>query len=115
MFSIPQTGSIAKSATATLTIAELASRIITTSGAVAISLTLPTGTLCDAGLASGNLRNDENFNWSIVNTGTAAALVTLIAGTGHTIEGSTLVAIGTSGRFTTRKTTANTFITYRIA
>ena len=39
---------------------------------------------------------------------------TVTAATGHTIVGAAAVANSTSGRFRTRKTAANTFVTYRI-
>jgi hypothetical protein len=100
-------------ATATLTIAQLLSQLITTSGTTAISLTLPTGTLTDAGIVPA-LLVDGCFDWSLINTGTASGAVTLLAGTGHTIVGSAAVAIGVSAGFRTRKTAANTYVTYRI-
>jgi pheromone shutdown protein TraB len=115
MFSWPQPAPIVKAASATLTIAELMGRRIQVTGTVAVNLTLPTGTLCDAGMASGNLAVDQAFQWSVMNTGTVSALTTLLAGTGHTIIGSALVAIATSGLFETRKSATNTFITYRLA
>lgn len=104
----------AKSATATLTIAELLNTIITTSGTTAISLTLPTGTLADAGITLPSLPIDSYFDWHIINTGTSAGAVTLLAGTTHTIVGNAVVAISASAHFRTRKTAANTFVTYRI-
>jgi hypothetical protein len=54
------------------------------------------------------------FDWSIINTGTSSGAVTLLAGTAHTIVGAAVVAIGTSAGFRTRKTAANTYVTYRI-
>lgn len=103
----------AKSAAATLTIAELLTRLIVTSGTAAISLTLPTGTLTDAGLVPAFAVNDC-FDWNLINTATSLGAVTMVAGTAHTIVGSPTVAIGTSGGFRTRKTAANTFVTYRL-
>jgi hypothetical protein len=100
-------------ATATLTIAQLLSQIITTSGTVAIALTLPTGTLTDAGIVPA-LLVDGCFDWTLINTGTSGGVVTLVAGTGHTIVGGATVAIGVSAGFRTRKTAANTYVTYRI-
>ena len=103
----------AKAASATLTIAELLTLIVTTSGTAAITLTLPTGTLSDAGVSAPALPLNGCFDWTVINTGTSAGAVTLAAGTGHTIVGATAVAIGTSAGFRTRKTAANTFVTYR--
>jgi hypothetical protein len=103
----------AKAAGATLTIAELLTGIVTTSGTAAIALTLPTGTLTDGGITTPALPINGCFEWSIINTGTSAGAVTVVAGTGHTIVGAAVVAIGTSAGWLTRKTAANTFVTYR--
>ena len=104
----------ALSATATLTIAQLLTGIVTTSGTVAITLTLPTGTLTDAGVTGPALPVNGCFDWAAINTGTSAGAVTVAAGTGHTLVGSATVAIGTSAGFRTRKTAANTFVSYRV-
>ena len=99
---------------ATLTIAQLLTGIVTTSGTVAITLTLPTGTLSDAGVTGPALPVNGSFDWAVINTGTSSGAVTMAAGIGHTIVGSTAVAIGSSAGFRTRKTAANTFVTYRV-
>lgn len=104
----------AKSASATLTIAELLTGIVTTSGTAAITLTLPTGTLTDAGVTGPALPVNGCFDWAVINTGTSAGAVTVTAGTGHSLVGSATVAIGTSAGFRTRKTAANTFVSYRM-
>ena len=103
------------SATATLTIAQLLTYIIQVTSASAVSLTLPTGTLTDAGILNGLGVVNNSFAWRIINTGSASGAVTLSAGTGHTYVGSVTVAIGTSAQFQTVKTATNTFVTYRIA
>ena len=102
-------------ASATLTIAQLLTGIITTNSATAVAFTLPTGTLTDAGILGGLLLVDQSFDWSIVNTGSAVGTVTVSGGTGNTLVGSGAVAITTSATFRTRKTAANTFVTYRVA
>ena len=102
-------------ASATLTIAELLTRIITTNSATAVAFTLPTGTLTDAGILGGFLLIDQSFDWNIVNTGSALGAVTVSGGTGNTLVGSGVLAITTSATFRTRKTAANTFTTYRVA
>jgi hypothetical protein len=102
-------------ASATLTIAQLLTRIITTNSATAVAFTLPTGTLTDAGILGGFLLIDQSFDWSIVNTGSAVGIVTVSGGTGNTLVGSGVLAITTSATFRTRKTAANTFVTYRVA
>lgn len=104
----------AKLASATLTIAELLTQTVTTSGTVAMTLTLPTGTLTDAGVTGPALPVNGCFDWAAINTGTGAGSVTLAAGTGHTLVGAVGVAIGTSAGFRTRKTAANTFVSYRV-
>ena len=104
----------ALAASATLTIAQLLTGIVTTSGTVAITLTLPTGTLSDACVTGPALPVNGCFDWTVINTGTSTGAVTMAAGTGHTIVGSTAVAIGSSAGFRTRKTAANTFVPYRL-
>ena len=103
------------SATATLTIAQLLTYIIQVTSASAVALTLPTGTLTDAGILNGLGVVNNSFTWRIINTGSASGAITMTAGTAHTIVGSATVAIGTSAQFQTVKTATNTFVTYRIA
>lgn len=98
----------------TLTVAELIGRLITATKATAVALTLPTGTLTDAGLFGGSAVVGDAFDWEIINLGSSTGAVTLGAGTAHTIVGNAVVAISTTGRFRTRKTAANTFVTYRV-
>jgi hypothetical protein len=100
-----------KAAAATLTIAELLTGIVQYTGAAA-NLTLPTGTLTDAGVLGGALPVNEAFEWVIINTGSGIA--TLVAGSTHTIIGAAAIAAASSARFWTRKTAANTFVTYRV-
>ncbi len=105
----------AKVTDATLTIAELLTNIVTATKATAVALTLPTGTLTDAGILAGALAVDQSFDWSVINLGSVTGDVTMTAGTDHTYVGNAVVVINTSARFRTRKTVANTFVTYRIA
>jgi hypothetical protein len=109
---VSQAAPISKSAAATLTVADLLNRLIQYTGAAA-ALTLPTGTLTDAGFLAGSAAVNSSFEWIVINTGTGVATIT--AGTGHTIVGAAAVAAASSARFLTRKTAANTFVTYRIA
>lgn len=109
---------------ATLTIAQLLTRIITdthATGATA-TYTLPTGTLTDAGV---DLAIGDSFEWTLINLSAAAAdTVTIAAGTDHTVVGVMLVqsahsttggnGSGNAGSFRTRKTAANTYVTYRL-
>lgn len=102
----------AKTGSATLTVAELKTRIITATSASAVGLTLPTGILTDAGFT--DLPNGGSFEWSVINLGSSSGAVTMSPGTGHTYVGATGVPISTSATFRTRKTAADTFITYRV-
>lgn len=104
----------ALTATATLTISQIITGMFTVTSAVAVSLTLPTGTLTDAGIIAGLLPINTAFDWSIINVGSSAGIVTLNAGTGHTIVGNSMVLVGDQGTFRTVKTATNSFITYRI-
>ena len=97
-------------AAATLTVADLKTGIITYTGAVA-TLTLPTGTLTEGGFSG--IYTNMTFEWSVINTG--AGICTIGAGTAHTIVGSATVAIGASARFASRRTAANTFVSYRLS
>lgn len=104
----------ALTATATLTIAQMLTDIITVTSATAVTLTLPTGTLTDAGIIGGTLPVRGSFDWSIINLGSALGAVTIANGTDHTFVGGT-VAISTSSMFRTVKTATNTYITYLIS
>ena len=101
-------------ASATLTVAQLLTRIITTQSATAVAFVLPTGTLTDAGILSGQLLVDQAFDWNIINTGSVVGIITVTGGTGNTLVGLGTIAILTSATFRTRKTAANTYITYRV-
>jgi hypothetical protein len=110
---------------ATLTAAQLLTSIInatpTATGAT-VAYTLPTGTLMDAAVT---FAVNDAFDWAVINNALAAAdTITITAGTGHTIVGGPVVQslhvttggiTGYSAVFRTRKTAANTFVTYRIS
>jgi hypothetical protein len=100
--------------TATLTIAQLLTEIITVTSTSAVTLTLPTGTLTDAGILAGGLSTNGAFDWTIINLGSSSGTVTIAAGTNHTFVGSTSIAISTSAGFRTRKTGTGVYVTYRI-
>jgi hypothetical protein len=102
-------------ASATLTVAQLLTRIITTNSATAVAFTLPTGTLTDAGILSGQLLVNQSFDWNIINTGSAVGVITVSGGTNNTLVGSGVLAITSSATFRSVKTATNTFVTYRIA
>jgi hypothetical protein len=98
--------------TATLTVANLKTGIITSTTAAAVTMTLPTGTDTEAGFSG--IYTNMTFEWSVINTGATNA-VTVQGGTGHTLVGSGTVAASNSGRFASRRTASNTFVTYRLS
>lgn len=78
-----------------------------------ITLTVPTGTDLDA--VFQELQINQGFEWSTINLAAATFTITIVASTDHTLVGNMVVAANTSARFLSRKTAANTFITYRIS
>jgi hypothetical protein len=95
--------------TGTLTAAMIAAGIVTSTTAAAVVATLDTGAILDAAL---EMEIGESFDWSVIATGANAFTVT--ASAGHTVVGVGAVATVTSGVFRTRKTAADTFVTYRV-
>lgn len=100
----------ALNATGTLTAALISGGIVTSTTAAAVTATLDTGTVMDAAM---DMAIGDSFDWSAINTGGANAF-TVTAAAGHTIVGAGAVAASSSGLFRTRKTAADTFVTYRI-
>ena len=101
----------AKTAAATLTAAELATGIITYTGA-AVALTMPLGTDLDA--AFGSMKVNSSFDFYIINTGATNA-ATVTANTGVTLVGVAAVSAATSCNWRVRKTADATYVAYRIA
>jgi hypothetical protein len=114
----------AETVAVTLTAAELLTGLVTgthAAGATA-AYTLPTGTLLDA---AGTFLVDEFFDWTLINLSAAALdTITITAGADHTVVGTMICqsAHSTTGlihgnalRLRTRKTAANTFVSYRLA
>ncbi|MFV8339127.1 hypothetical protein ACNQGL_07635 [Flavobacterium sp. LB3P21] len=108
-----QSPPVALTVTTTLTITQLLTSLFTVTSAAAVSLTLPTGTLTEAGVLSGLAPINTSFDWYILNRGSSTGVVTMVAGTGHTFVGLATIPINSQSMFTTVKTAANTFITYR--
>ncbi|MFA5379102.1 MAG: hypothetical protein WC455_25325 [Dehalococcoidia bacterium] len=121
---VDQGAPTAKTTAATLTIAELLTGILTGTHAAGATqaYTLPTGALVDAAV---QLDAGEAFDWYLINLSAAAAdTITVTAGDGHTIVGNPIVQsadsttggiYGNSSKWRTRKTAANTYVTYRLA
>ena len=105
----------AKTVTGTLTIVDLLTSIITVTSSTAVSFTLPMGTLTDAGILGGLLPINNAFDWTIINKGSLLGITTILAGATHTIVGLATIAINSQGTFRTTKTSANTFVSYRVS
>ena len=97
-------------ATATLAAGCILGGIVTSTSAAAVTAHLPLGTDMDA---ASEFDTDEAVDWSIINTGPNT--VTVGANTGHSIVGVAAVTGTSAGKFCTRKSAADTFITYRTA
>ena len=99
------------SAVTTLTVAQLQTDIINTTG-TSYTVTLPTGTAIDAGFTSVPTTN-IGFDFHIVNT--ASGTITMAVNTGVTSVGTLTVATGVSAHFRLRRTAANTYIMFRLS
>jgi hypothetical protein len=104
---IPQPAQGTQNTSATLTIAQIKTGIITSNAAV--TLTLPTGTTLDTYTTA--MAVDTAFE--VVFIATTASAIT-IGANGNTTVGNLTVAGNTSGRYRFRKTAANTFTVYRV-
>jgi hypothetical protein len=98
----------AQNTSATLTIAQLQSQIITSNAAV--TLTLPTGTALEGYTNAMAV----NTSFEVVFIATTANAIT-IAANGNTTIGNLTVSGNTSGVFRFRKTATNSFTVYRIS
>ena len=97
-------------ATGTLTAAMILSGIVTSTTGAAVTATLDTGAIVDA---ASEFAINDSFDWSVINTGGNA--FTVAASAGHTIVGTAAVATVTSAVWRTRKTAADTFVSYRLS
>lgn len=113
----------AKTTAATISIADLLTKIVTGTHAAGATqaYTLDTGTDMSAGCS---LAVGDSFDWSLINLSAAAVdTITVTAAADHTIVGNPIVqsahastggVYGNSGLFRSRKTGATTWVTYRI-
>lgn len=109
--------------TTELTPAKVLGGIITSTQSTGanMNIPLPAGATLDA--AEFHIAVDQGFDWVLQNLSAAAAdTVTLTATAGHSVSGVMVVQsahsstgglYGNSARFRTRKTAANTYVTYR--
>jgi len=101
------------SALATLTNANLQTRIISITGSgISFTLTMPTGATLDTLISWAGV--DLGFDFSIINT-SGTATVSLGASTGVSFVGPLTVPTNISAQFRIRRTAASTYIVYRIA
>jgi len=108
---VTQVTPTAKVAAATLTAAELATGIITYTGA-AVALTVPLG--ADLDVAFPSMKVNSSFDFFIINTGATNA-ATVTANTGCTLVGVAAVAAVTAANWRVRKTADATYVFYRVA
>ena len=101
----------ALNATGTLTAAAILSGIVSSTSAANVVATLDTGAIVDA---ASEFAIGDSFDWSVINTGPSTFTVTAAA-SGHTIVGVGAVATVTSAAWRTRKTAADTFVSYRLS
>lgn len=99
-------------ASGTITFALIASGIITSTTAAAVTGTLATGAVMDA---SSSFAIGDSVDFSVINTGATNAFTVAAAASGHTVVGNMTVALSSTGRFRTTKTAAATFVTYRLS
>ena len=103
---------IADGGSMVFTAASLLGGIVTATPTAGRNIQLPTGAALDA---ASEFAIGDSFDWSLITL--AAFALTITVNTNMTIVGAPATA-GTSGaaaRFRTRKTAADTFVTYRIA
>jgi hypothetical protein len=109
-----QVAPTAYTTTATITAAELATRMLTVTNAGAITITLPTATLLDT--AMPNAQQNDSVDFSLINLG--AGTWTLAGGTGVTTVGTMTTATATATMFRLRKTNApgatSAWVVYRV-
>lgn len=79
-------------------------------GLLGLTGTLPTGSTIDA---ASDFRVDDAWDWYVISTGLGS--YNIAASSGHTIVGNASIGSTQSGKFRTRKSAANTFVTMRIS
>lgn len=109
-----QSSPVALNATGAITSAAILGRIVTSTTAAAVAGTLPTGAVLEA---ASEWSVNESIDWVVINTGpndftvTAASGHTVVGGAGAALVVPTLTAV----MCRTRKTAADTFVTYSAA
>jgi hypothetical protein len=98
-------------ATGTLTAAMILSGIVTSTSAAGVTATLAVGSVVDA---ASEFAIGDSFDWSVINTGPSTFTVTS-PDASHTIVGVGAVLTLISAVWRTRKTAADTFVSYRLS
>lgn len=123
---VSQGNPVAKTGAATVSIADILAGIVTVTHAAGstAALTLDTGALMDAGCPD-SVGIGDAIDWTVINLSAAAAdTATVTASDGHTVVGtmicqsahsSTGTIHGNALRLRSRRTAANTWVTYRLA
>lgn len=106
-----QLAPIAFTADATLTANQIKSGLITVTSSNPVSLTLPSSTNMNAQLS--NMPVNRCFVWNLINLGSQSVL--MVSNTDHDYVGNNTIPVSTSAGFMTVKSTADTFVTYRIS
>lgn len=103
---------IADGGSMAFTAASLLGGIVTATPTAGRNIQLPTGAALDA---ASEFAINDSFDWSLITL--AAFALTITVNTNMTIVGSaaTGATSGSVARFRTRKTDADTFVTYRIS
>lgn len=97
--------------TGPLTPALVLTGLVTSTTGAPTTATLSVGATFEA---ASDWDANDTIQWSVVNTGPSSFVVTS-PDASHTVVGVGTVATVTSASFRTRRTAANTFITYRIS
>ena len=98
-------------ATGTLTAAMILSGIVTSTTAAGVTATLAVGSVVDA---ASEFAIGDSFDWAVINTGPSTFTVTS-PDSSHTIVGVGAVLTLISAVWRTRKTAADTFVSYRLS
>lgn len=106
-----QLAPVALTADATLTANQMRGSLITVTSSNPVSLTLPLPANINAQLS--NMTVNRCFFWNIINLGSQSVL--MVSNTDHDYVGNNTIPVSTSAGFMTVKSTADTFVTYRIS
>jgi hypothetical protein len=104
-----QDNPVAVNVTGPITAAALLGGIVTSTTVAAVDGTVPTGAVMEA---ASEWQVNDSVDWAVINTG--PNVFDVVAAADHAVIRGAAVAAGQSGTWRTRKTAANTFVSYRI-